>query len=670
MADVNNDVAISMAQAGLNRLYDTFGFFGGGVGKDDVVSDGVGIEGAGQVSSAGMKGTTKQLVDSSVTNDEKDHFVTLRATLDSARIRRKKRREDNNSTYFATGRVVGRRTTQSELILPVLDELHINPTNIHNKHDPQESSPSLTLLRGNEVHKRLETWATRGIITSDVAAAVRNFRPSDLDLSISSSSNDGKISNDKNCPWVFVAMGAGAEMGPLQALLSMGATVVALDLPVPRVWQRLIALARDSPGNLIFPIVRNKEKKTVVNETTNDDVCNHDDGIDDNIDDITYDNENNITNLSSLTLRAGCNLLSQITDIVDWLITVQPDHRLVLGSYAYLDSADFVRVSLAMDAITSETLSERHNSALAYLCSPTDVFVVPEKEANTSMERYRGGTIGTRSMLASLAKRLTPKGRILSPSIVGHEEVDGDDDKTDNGKGRYATSSIRNGYGDLARTNLVPIIDSLVLQQGPNYFLAKRLQHWRAMVVAVSSSSTSSPLSWSSSSDNDSRYRHRHYHSQERQSPIVSSNVAPASYTKSVLKNRLMAMAFSGATHIEPCMIFRPETSNVLMTYLLLHDLRVGSEQEEKKSGRMLWDGENDDSRDNKSSRVSNHPHPLHLFSSTAVHNGLWTCGFQLRSIVELVVAYYFVDMIQPRRSATVVGVGLGVAALLLRSRL
>ena len=49
-------------------------------------------------------------------------------------------------------------------------------------------------------------------------------------------------------------LGAGAEMGPLTALMRWGATVAAVDLPVPAVWERVVKTAEDGAGRLIVPV--------------------------------------------------------------------------------------------------------------------------------------------------------------------------------------------------------------------------------------------------------------------------------------------------------------------------------------------------------------------------------------------------------------------------------
>lgn len=51
----------------------------------------------------------------------------------------------------------------------------------------------------------------------------------------------------------MVALGAGAEIGPVLTLLGWGATVAAVDLPTPAVWERLATAARASSGVMLAP---------------------------------------------------------------------------------------------------------------------------------------------------------------------------------------------------------------------------------------------------------------------------------------------------------------------------------------------------------------------------------------------------------------------------------
>ena len=60
-----------------------------------------------------------------------------------------------------------------------------------------------------------------------------------------------------------------------------------------------------------------------------------------------------------------------------------------MGGYAYLDGELHVRVAMAMDAIMAQCCARRAvKPNLAFLCSPTDVFVCP-KEAHAAMKENR-----------------------------------------------------------------------------------------------------------------------------------------------------------------------------------------------------------------------------------------------------------------------------------------
>jgi hypothetical protein len=122
------------------------------------------------------------------------------------------------------------------------------------------------------------------------------------------------------------------------------------------------------------------------------------------------------------------------------------------------------------------------------------------------------------------------------------------------------------------------VCDSLVPQQGPNYALAKRLQRWRAAVA-------------------------------RDEGVQVSLNVAPPTRTRSVVKNRLLATAYTGARRFG-VEVFEPATSNVLMAALLAHDLRTAAD------------------------RV----HPFAAEAQSAAHGGLWRQPYSPRSVLGLAV--------------------------------
>lgn len=310
----------------------------------------------------------------------------------------------------------------------------------------------------------------------------------------------------------YVLLGAGSEMGPLQALLSWGATVVAIDLDRPKIWKRLIKAARESAGTLIFPVSSEAA--------------------------ISADDE-------TLAQHAGANIISQAPEIAAWLKTL--DHPLTVGCYAYLDGGAHVRVSLAMDAIGQAVLEAKPDTSLAYLLTPTDVYGVPIEAARRSEERSRRGRV------SSLVNRVSMR-VMFRPNVRDHIACQ---DST---------------YG---------LINSAITQQGPNYLIAKRLQRWRAILARANGT-------------------------------VVSCNVAPASYTRSVTKNRLFMIAYRGAGTFG-LDAYAADTTKALMAGMLVYDLNH-PESSAQPSTNL------------------NHPHEL--FMRGANHCGTWRMPHQLSSML------------------------------------
>jgi hypothetical protein len=332
----------------------------------------------------------------------------------------------------------------------------------------------------------LDAWVAGGIVEPSCAEAVRLVaaNPDWLELS----------------GHRVVVLGAGAEMGPLTALLRWGAEVVAVDLPRPVIWQRLRATAERSAGRLHIPV----EAKDAEAQ--------------------------------------GADLLHDLRRIGEWLAGLEGP--LVLGNYVYADGALNVRVATAVDALTQWLRAERSDLSLAFLATPTDVFAVPDDAVDEATRRYaEGGGIGR----VRRPLRLLSGGRLL------------------------ARNYPPGGYPG--------INDSLVSQQGPNYALAKRLQRWRA--------------------------------AEARDAGVtVSLSVAPATRTRSVVKNRLLAAAFAGA-HRFGIEVFEPATSNTLMAAMLVHDLRAGRPKLE---------------------------HPWQDEAFAAAHGGLWRQPYSPRSALGIAV--------------------------------
>ena len=128
------------------------------------------------------------------------------------------------------------------------------------------------------------------------------------------------------------------------------------------------------------------------------------------------------------------------------------------------------------------------------------------------------------------------------------------------------------------------ICDGLATIQGPNYALAKRLQHWRAMLA-------------------------------DSEGVKVSSNIAPATFTASVEHNNLTFAISRAVSTFEPIEVFDKETTKALMALLLLHDLQSNGH------GALR--------------------NPLELMSTTEVDCGVWRAGVQIGSTGEISALIY-----------------------------
>jgi len=368
-------------------------------------------------------------------------------------------------------------------------------------------------LKGDALVRQVEKWVKAGTIEPSAGEAISQVAKKNQWVDLS----------DK----YFVLLGAGSAMGPLLVLLALGANVIAVDLNRAPIWKRLIGLARDSCGTMTFPI--RKPESEIKG------------------DDDLYEN-------------AGCDLIKEVPEINNWLQTVHPDKDLIIGCYVYLDGEAHVRVVLACDAII-QGMCEKRKAAIAFLCTPTDLHVIPEEARQEAQRRYSSMSLRN---LVMLPIRILFGKKMLVKNV--QPTVKGQDGKT------YA------------------YVDGLVVAQGPNYALAKRMQHWRAMVA-------------------------------RSQGCVVSSNIAPSTATASVVHNRQFAWAYDGMPYFQPLEIFQQETSNAVMSALLIHDIR------------------NPNSIANPQRKLDN---PLELFKENSFHGGIWRCGYTVGSIGEVSVLVHF----------------------------
>ena len=375
----------------------------------------------------------------------------------------------------------------------------------------QAAQPALSLpyrgrrLFGRDLKAQVDDWVARGIAEPGLASTLNAILadPGILDL------RDVHVA----------VLGAGAEMGPTRSLLRWGATVHAIDLPGSATWQRLIAIARSTPGTLRLPITPGADGRLPV--VTSGPLHPEDD--------------------ASIAALAGVNLLTDAPAIVPWLLGCESP--LAIGTYAYAEGALHALLAVAGDAIVTTASAQRPDITLAYLATPTDVFAVPAPAVADSRRRW------DRRGLAAIAQ--TPL------RLAGQFQPN------------YPESS------DLAAGSAIG--DALVPQQGPNYALAKRIHRWRAQVAAASGQP-------------------------------VSINLAPATRTRSVIRNRVLAAAYAGADRFG-VEVFEPSTSTALMAALLAYDLRFPSDTTSLQAGQEA-------------------------FTDRAVHGGLWRTAYAPRSVL------------------------------------
>lgn len=307
-------------------------------------------------------------------------------------------------------------------------------------------------LTGDLLRARLDRWVAAGVIEPSCADALELVQDNPEWLSL-----PGRA---------MLVLGLGSEMGPARRLLQWGADVLGVDLPSSPAWDRFRAEASTFAGRLHIPT-----------------------GADG---------------------RPGIDLLTQLPELAAWARAAAPA-PLTVGSYFYADGGTHVQLSSAADALVVDLLGDNTATALAYLATPMDTFVVPAdvREAATA---------------ALASRRITDVKRVVG-ALTRH---------------KVFCRNYPAGQGPAVHDALVP-------QQGPNYTLAKRVQRWRA-TTAFADGHT------------------------------VSVNVAPATDTYSVTKNKILASTYKGA-YAFGIEIFEPDTSSALLAALMVHDLNVGRPQ-------------------------------------------------------------------------------------------
>ncbi|MEN4984097.1 hypothetical protein [Acinetobacter modestus] len=258
--------------------------------------------------------------------------------------------------------------------------------------------------------------------------------------------------------------------------------------------------------------------------------------------------------------QLGANLLTQTPEIANWLNTFS--ESLDLAGIAYLDGEKHVRVSIAMISIMEQVSQHKPDSSIMFMLTPTDIYAIPKAVVHSIQDKIKQRPIVEKLLTKSIHN--ISLNNFFKPNLKQLIQ-------SDNGQ----------QYG---------ISDCMVIEQGPNYALAKRLQQWYAITTRARGQKT-----------------------------VI--NIAPSTTTHSVVKNPILKAAFSGADLFK-VETFNPETTNAIMAALWIHDLN------------------NPESATNPNNKLD---HPLELIMENANHGGLWHVPYLARTALPFAAAYGWV---------------------------
>ncbi len=214
-------------------------------------------------------------------------------------------------------------------------------------------------LRGDALRRQLADWVSRGIIEPSASSALNTVMDNPEWLSLS-----GRR---------VAVLGAGAQTSPLPTLMSWGVEVLAVDLPRPDLWERIVASAKEGASTVHIPVRADLKGK--------------------------------------VAKRAGANVIEDTPELAQWLRGFD-DAQTVIGVYIYADGPLHVQATLAADVLGTTLTAEGQDIAMAYAGTPSDCFLVSPDVVEDSNARRR-----SRSWRAfELPMRTLTVGKLYSPA--------------------------------------------------------------------------------------------------------------------------------------------------------------------------------------------------------------------------------------------------------------
>jgi len=226
---------------------------------------------------------------------------------------------------------------------------------------------------------------------------------------------------------LLFAVAGAAEFAPTEQWLEWGGQVAVVARNNPRTWERLIAMARASAGEMLVPVVR--QDKSVPLESLSD---------------------------QELAQVAGLDMLEHYAEIASWMskLSNKATSKFILGLYAYTPKVNHVRVQAVQETLADLAMKNfsKDKLVLSWLATPTDSTAGPASIGYDQQNRF--------------SKRTSA--RVIRDSFLGIIN---------------AARPAKPKYFDSESGEKLMLIDASVQQQGPSYSFSKRTQRWRAYLA-------------------------------------------------------------------------------------------------------------------------------------------------------------------------------------------
>jgi hypothetical protein len=226
---------------------------------------------------------------------------------------------------------------------------------------------------------------------------------------------------------LLFAVAGAAEFAPTEQWLEWGGQVAVVARNNPRTWERLIAMARASAGEMLVPVVR--QDKSVPLENLSD---------------------------QELAQIAGLDMLEHYAEIASWMskLSKKATSKFILGLYAYTPKVNHVRVQAVQETLADLAMKSfsKDKLVLSWLATPTDSTAGPASIGHDQQNRF--------------SKRTSA--RVIRDSFLGIIN---------------AARPAKPKYFDSESGEKLMLIDASVQQQGPSYSFSKRTQRWRAYLA-------------------------------------------------------------------------------------------------------------------------------------------------------------------------------------------